>query len=212
MERSIKQISRKAHLRLVGAAMVVVCALLIVGLSIMLFAPIRQGHKLLAAIAHLKVGSSDFSETGRVAHSMGFQTEDDTSCAAQNCSWKIVKDNGYYPGFWRGQETTLSIVLTVESNRLVQISVDFGRGQSARDPKVDVFEQVPALWRMRSTTEVNSGFDETTGKAVTAFVRLAPSASDADRERYLGFDLSCFSRYQGCSYVHEFLPSLPDHN
>jgi len=212
MERSIEQISHKARLRLVGVAMSVVCALLVVGVSIILFAPIHQGHKLLAAIAHLRVGNSDFSETGRVAQSMGFQTEDDTPCTAQNCIWKIAKDNGYYPSFWRGQKTTLSIVLTVESNRLVQISVDFGRGQLARDPKVDVFEQVPELWKMRSTTEVSSGFDETTGRTVTAVVRVAPSASAADRERYLGLDLSCFSRYRGCSHVHEFLPSLSDHN
>ena len=212
MERSTEQISRKTRLRLACAAVVVVCALFVVGVSIMIFAPIHQGHRMLAAIPRLKVGSSDFSVTEQIANSMGMHAENGTPCTAQNCTWKLAKDNGYYPSFWRGSKTTLSMVLTVESNRLVQISIDFGRGQSVRDPKVDFFEQIPALWRMRSTTEVSSGLDETTGRAVTAIVRVAPSASDADRERYLGFDLSCFSRYRGCSYAHEFLAALPDHN
>jgi hypothetical protein len=180
---------------------------LVVG--VMLYIPVFRGHKVVNGIHQLRVGSTNFAATRHIAESLGARQVGGDICTPRSCAWKVVIENDRIPAWWRGSTTTLSAVLTVEDDVLVQKSLDFGRGSLPRDPKVDVIEQVPTLWKMHSSISISPGYDEQK-RAVTAFVRLSPSASQTERERYSNLNLDCLWRFKGCTLVHQFLPAFSD--
>jgi hypothetical protein len=210
MAHSIKQTCNK-RVRISGRWVAFAISILIVlSFAGLLALPVIRGHQLLTESRRLRVGYSDFSETSRIATAIGATKVNDDACLPGSCTWVSTIDNGIIPEFWRGKKTTLGVTFTVEGNRLVETSMNFGRGSLARDPKVDIVEQTPLLWKMKSPISINSGYDEDKRHTVTAFIRISPSAKEPERARYSELALTCLSKFRGCADVHQLLPNVPE--